>query len=175
MARARVMREGDHWRLMMEQWLPLPPEALFPFFSEARNLERITPALLRFEVLPGAPGPAEMGEGALIDYKLRVRGVPVRWRTRIEQWDPPRGFVDTQLKGPYRLWHHTHGFTPEERGGVRGTMCRDVVKYRPPGGPLAGLVNRLVVQRDVEAIFAYRARVLDELFNPEALSNDFHR
>jgi len=158
-------RDGDAYRLEMTQWLPLPPDELFPFFADAHNLERITPGLLRFEVLPGAPKPGQMREGALIDYKLRVHGVPIRWRTRIEQWDPPRKFIDTQLKGPYQLWHHTHLFEPKTRDGVNGTLCTDIVRYRPPGGPLMGLVNRLFVQRDVEAIFAHRAKVLDEMFN----------
>jgi len=158
-----ITREGDAYRLEMTQWLPVPPDELFPFSSDAHNLERITPGLLRFEVL--TPKPIDMHEGTLIDYKLRVRGLPIRWRTRIETWDPPRRFVDTQLKGPYQLWHHTHLFEPEIRDGVTGTLCIDIVRYRPPGGPLMGLVNRLFVQRDVEAIFAHRAKVLDDLFN----------
>jgi len=153
-----VTRDGDAWRLEMRQWLPRPVEQVFPFFSDAYNLEKLTPGLLRFEVL--TPRPIEMKSGALIDYKLRVRGVPIRWRTRILAWDPPRGFVDTQLRGPYALWEHTHRFEPADNG----TLCTDVVRYRPKGWVLAPVVNRLMVERDVKAIFAYRARKLDELF-----------
>jgi len=159
----RVRREGRYWVLTLSQWLPVEPEALFPFFADAYNLERITPPLLRFHVL--TPRPIDMRVGTLLDYRLKVRGMPVRWRTRIAQWHPPHGFTDEQLKGPYVRWHHTHTFTPAiGANGQAGTRCDDRVEYRPPGGPLAPLINRLVVQRDVEAIFRYRAQVLAEVF-----------
>ncbi len=158
-----VAWDGGAWRLEMAQWLPRPVGEVFPFFSDAYNLERLTPGILRFEVL--TPRPIVMRSGALIDYKLRVRGVPIRWRTEILEWDPPRGFVDTQLRGPYALWHHTHRF--ESRDG--GTLCTDVVRYRPRGWLLAGLVNRLLVERDVRAIFAYRAARLGEVFGDRRL------
>lgn len=153
-----VTRDGKDWLVTMSQWLPRVPEDLFTFFGDAYNLEKITPELLNFHVV--TPRPIEMRPGTLIDYKLRVRGVPIRWRTRIEAWDPPVGFIDNQLRGPYKLWHHTHTFTAE-RGGTR---CEDVVRYRPPGGPLAPLINKLVVQRDVLAIFRHRAKWLAEHF-----------
>lgn len=153
-----VTRDGKDWHVTMSQWLPLPPEELFTFFGDAYNLERITPKLLNFHVV--TPRPIEMKPGTLIDYKLRVRGVPMRWRTEIEAWDPPRMFIDNQLRGPYQRWHHTHTFTPE-RGGTR---CDDVVRYRPPGGPLAPLINKLAVERDVLAIFRHRAQWLHNHF-----------
>ena len=156
-----VERVGKHWRLTMSQWLNQPREELFRFFADAYNLEKITPSLLNFKVV--TPGPISMAPGTLIDYKLRVRGVPIRWRTLIEKWEPCEMFTDEQLKGPYKRWHHTHTFV-EENGGTR---CNDVVEYAPPGGPLAPLINRLVVQRDVEKIFAYRAKVLNEMFGGE--------
>jgi hypothetical protein len=102
-----------------------------------------------------------MRAGAEIDYRLRVHGLPIRWRTRIESWQPERRFVDVQLRGPYRLWHHTHEF--EEVAG--GTLCRDVVRYAVPGGRL---VERLFVRRDVERIFEFRRRALIELFDRPA-------
>jgi ligand-binding SRPBCC domain-containing protein len=142
-------------RFESELWLPRPPAEVFPFFADAGNLERLTPPFLRFRIL--TPRPVEMRPGALIDYRLRVHGVPLGWRTRIEAWEPPHRFVDVQLRGPYRLWHHTHSF--EARDG--GTLCRDVVRYAAPGG---WIVDRLFVRRDVERIFAYRAEVLRELF-----------
>jgi ligand-binding SRPBCC domain-containing protein len=97
-----------------------------------------------------------MARGTLIDYRIKVHGLPVRWRTEIAEWDPPRRFVDVQLSGPYRLWHHTHSFeeTP------RGTLCRDSVRYWPRGGRL---VDRLFVRRDVARIFEYRTRRLKEI------------
>src|SRR5277367_5549628 len=96
-----------------EQWLPRPRSEVFPFFSEARNLEELTPPWLNFEVL--TPPPLVMKPGLLIDYRIRVHGIPIRWRTEILTWEPPERFVDTQLSGPYTLWHHTHTFT--ERDG----------------------------------------------------------
>ena len=161
MSKPQVQRTGRAWRLTMSQWLNAPREELFQFFADAYNLEKITPDLLSFKVV--TPAPIDMKPGTLIDYKLKVRGVPIRWRTLIETWEPCDKFTDEQLKGPYKRWHHTHTFT-DENGGTR---CNDIVEYAPPGGPLAPLINKLVVQRDVEKIFAYRANVLAEMFGSE--------
>ena len=147
------------WRLIAEQTLNAPRDRVFAFFSDAYNLERLTPSFLRFRVL--TPRPIEMRSGAVIDYRLRVRGVPMRWRTVIEDWNPPHSFIDTQQRGPYRLWHHTHTF--EDLG--ESTRCVDTVRYQPPGGPLAELVNAIGVQRDVVRIFEFRMRTLESLFN----------
>jgi len=137
-----------------EQWLPRPRAEVFQFFGEARNLEAITPRWLNFEVL--TPAPIVMRPGTLIDYRIRIHGVPVRWRTEITEWSPPHQFVDVQLRGPYTLWHHTHTF--EERDG--GTQCFDEVRYYPRGG---ALMNWLFVRRDVERIFAFRRERLAAL------------
>jgi ligand-binding SRPBCC domain-containing protein len=131
---------------------------VFPFFADAHNLEALTPPLLRFRLV--TPAPLAVGKGALIRYRLRVHGVPVSWLTEITEWDPPRRFVDEQLKGPYALWHHTHTFEPLDDGG---TLMRDVVRYRIGFGPLGLLANRLVVRRDVEQIFDYRAQRIPAL------------
>lgn len=139
----------------MELWLPRPRGEVFAFFADAHNLQAITPPWLRFEVL--TPAPILMGPGALIDYRIRLRGIPIGWRTEITEWVPNTRFVDVQLRGPYRLWHHTHLF--EDRDG--GTLCQDQVRYWPLGG---ALVNWLFVRRDVEQIFAFRAQRLSELF-----------
>lgn len=139
-----------------ELWLPRPPDHVFPFFANARNLEALTPAWLRFKVL--TPEPIEMRAGMRIEYLLRVHGIPLRWRTEIDEWSPPHQFVDRQLQGPYRLWHHTHRF--EEQNG--GTLCTDLVRYRPRGG---ALVNRLFVRRDIERIFAFRRETLQRMFD----------
>lgn len=136
-------------------WLPRSRADVFPFFAEARNLETLTPPWLKFEVL--TPAPIEMRTGTLIDYRIRVHGLPIRWRTEITEWQPPRHFTDVQLRGPYTLWHHTHLF--EERDG--GTLCRDHVRYRPRGG---AFTNWLFVRRDVERIFEYRQQRLRQLF-----------
>lgn len=139
----------------IEQAFDLPPSAVFPFFADVTNLERITPPFLRFRVL--TPTPVEIGEGTILDYRLRVRGVPVRWRTLIRAWEPPHRFVDEQIRGPYRRWIHEHRF--EEVAG--GTRMIDEIDYAAPGGRL---VERFLVDRDVERIFAFRARFLDRSF-----------
>jgi len=144
---------GEHL-FQSELWLPHPRDLVFPFFADVRNLEAITPSFLKFTVL--TPLPVAMRAGALIDYKLRLRGIPIRWRTRITTWEPPVRFVDEQIRGPYRQWIHEHTF--EERDG--GTLMRDVVRYVVPGG---ALVNFLFVRRDVQSIFDYRRRRLTEL------------
>jgi ligand-binding SRPBCC domain-containing protein len=144
--------------LRREQRLPGSPDDVFAFFGDARNLEAITPPLLRIRVLQ--PERIEMGVGALIRYRLRVRRVPVGWLTAIRAWDPPHRFVDEQLRGPYALWHHTHTFEALDGGG---TLMRDVVRYALPLGPLGELARRLFVRRDLEAIFDYRADRIREL------------
>ncbi len=143
---------------LSEVWLPLPPRDVFPFFAEARNLEAITPPWLNFRVL--SQRPAEMGRGTVIEYRLRLRGVPLRWRSEITVWEPPERFVDVQRRGPYRFWEHEHLFLP--RNG--GTLAQDRVRYAVPGGPLLEwLVDRLLVRPDLERIFAYRRERLQQL------------
>jgi ligand-binding SRPBCC domain-containing protein len=137
--------------LERSQRVGLPPQRAFEFFADAHNLERITPPWLGFRVL--TPAPIEMREGALIEYRLRLHGVPLRWRTRIDVWEPPLRFIDRQLSGPYALWEHTHSFEP---AGEEATTIRDVVRYSLPLGPLGDVARRLFVKRDVERIFDYR-------------------
>lgn len=144
--------------LRREQRLPGPPADVFAFFGDARNLETITPPLLRFRVMN--PDAIVMGAGTLIRYRLRVHRVPVGWLTAIREWDPPHRFADEQLRGPYALWHHTHTFEPHPDGG---TLMRDTVRYALPLGSLGELARRLFVARDIEAIFDYRAERIREL------------
>jgi ligand-binding SRPBCC domain-containing protein len=142
-------------RVTSEIVLAAPRDQVFAFFSDAANLEALTPDLLRFRIL--TPAPVEMRRGARIDYRLRVRGVPVRWRSEVTHWLPPWRFVDRQLRGPYRLWVHEHEF--EERDGA--TVCRDRVTWSAPGGPI---VARWLVAPDLERIFAYRRAELARRF-----------
>jgi ligand-binding SRPBCC domain-containing protein len=136
--------------LEREQLVAAPLADVFAFFAQARNLERITPPWLRFVVL--TPGPIEMAPGALIDYRLQVRGVPLRWTSRIEEWAPGRGFVDRQLRGPYRLWLHRHEFA--ELDG--GTIVRDRVRYELPLGPIGDAVHAAIVRHDLGRVFDFR-------------------
>lgn len=134
------------------------PEEIFAFFADAHNLERITPPFVGFRIL--TPRPIAMAAGTLIDYQLRLFGIPVRWRTRIESFEPPRRFVDVQLRGPYAFWEHTHELDPVPEG----TRMRDRVRYALPAGPLGTLVHALAVRRMLERIFDYRRARIEELF-----------
>lgn len=143
------------YELETEIFLPRPLDEVFGFFADARNLEEITPSFLSFSVV--SEGEIDMRPGTLIDYRLRVRGVPLRWQSEITAWDPPFRFVDEQRRGPYRVWHHEHTFE-EVEGGV---LARDKVRYDHLGG---WLVNRFIVGPDVNKIFEYRQKRLLELF-----------
>lgn len=143
---------GRTYRLDQEQVLRRPLDEVFGFFADARNLEALTPPWLRFRIL--SEGDLEMREGALIDYRIRLHGIPIRWRTEIAAWEPPHRFVDQQLRGPYTLWHHEHRF---EAIDAHTTRVLDRVDYAHWGGPL---VERFFVRPDLERIFAYRAEQL---------------
>jgi ligand-binding SRPBCC domain-containing protein len=149
---------GTVHTLEQQVLIPAPRERVFPFFADARNLERLTPPALRFRILTA--GAIEMHAGTIIDYELRLSRVPFRWRTQIEIWDPPGRFVDVQAKGPYAHWRHTHTF--QEAPG--GTLMRDRVDYALPLGPLGAIARRLFVARQLDAIFAFRGRVIREIF-----------
>lgn len=145
------------YTLRRELTVPGTLDEVFTFFERPENLERITPDALRFRIL--TPQPITMQVGTVIDYALRVRGLPMHWRTLITHYDPPHGFIDEQLKGPYAMWRHVHRFIPVE-GGVRLT---DDVTYALPFGPLGRLVHAVSVRRDVNAIFDQRSRVIPQL------------
>ena len=157
-----ITTEPQHARLTSGLWslrdvfvLPRPRDEVFDFFKEARNLETLTPDFLKFKVL--TPDPIAIEEGTLIDYRLRLHGFPMGWRSEIIDWDPPHAFVDQQLKGPYQKWHHLHRFY-EIPGG---TLCEDEVTYKVLGG---ALIRRLFVVNDLDRIFRYRRETLNRLF-----------
>ena len=135
---------------------PLPE--VWAFFSNAENLERLTPAFLKFRIL--TPCPIEMAVGALIDYRISLFGMPMTWKTEITEYEPQTHFVDNQLKGPYARWHHTHRFesVPE------GTRMTDEVEYRVPLGPLGAIAHGPFVRRTLGKIFAYRGQAVSEVF-----------
>lgn len=148
--------------LRRSQRLDGTPEEVFPFFAAAENLDRITPDLLRFRTI--TPEPIPMGNGTVIQYALRLHGVPLRWTSIIQRWGPPHRFVDVQLRGPFGLWHHEHRFDPAPGGG---TTMTDVVHHGVGWGPAGALARRLFVLRDLDAIFAHRARVIPGLVTAE--------
>lgn len=139
------------------QIVPLPADDAFAFFADAYNLEAITPPWLRFRIL--TPRPLAMRQGAEIDYRLTLHGLPIRWRTLIDTWEPGRCFVDTQVDGPFAFWEHTHTF--EERDG--GTLICDRVLYRMPVWLLGALAHRVLIARDLERTFDYRSRAVERL------------
>lgn len=143
--------DAHGYRLTTELRLPTPLVEVFEFFSDAYNLEEITPPWLHFSVQ--TPAPIEMKRGALIDYRLRLHGIPIRWRTEITAWEPPFHFVDEQVRGPYRYWRHEHTF--EGKDGE--TIAHDQVDYSVPGG---ALIHWLLVKSDVRRIFEYRSQIL---------------
>ena len=146
------MREST---FQTELWLPRAPGEIFSFFCDPANLQRITPPWLNFRVL--TPLPINLMMGALIDYRLRVHGLPLSWQSEITVWQPPLRFIDEQRRGPYRLWIHEHCFEPSRSG----TLCKDFVRYAAPGGRV---MNWLFVRRDLERIFAFRQHKLLEIF-----------
>lgn len=145
--------------LVSRQYIPVPPEKLFEYFSEAKNLEELTPGFLNFKIKSMSTD--QIQEGTLIDYRLKIHGVPAKWRARIEDWQPPKRFVDLQIKGPYSLWHHTHEF--EKLGD--GTLMTDRVRYRLPLGRIGWLGGGAFVARDVRKIFNYRKEIIDRKYN----------
>jgi ligand-binding SRPBCC domain-containing protein len=155
---ASKLKVATPYKLEHEQLVPRPLHEVFSFFSRSENLEAITPAWLHFSVLSVAPQP--LRKGTIIRYKLRVRGVPLRWTSEIVEWRPPHKFVDVQRKGPYKLWHHTHLFFAEGAN----TRIRDEVLYSLPFGVIGTLAHRLAVRRDVERIFAFRHNKIRAIF-----------
>jgi uncharacterized protein len=143
--------------LEMEQWVPRPVSEVFAFFSDPRNLERITPSFLGFRILDVST--STLQSGTRIDYRLSLHGLPIRWQSLIRDWSPNRSFVDVQTRGPYRRWEHTHTFEPQDGG----TVIRDHVVYELPLGGLGQLVGGPLVDRDLTRIFSYRRATIREL------------
>lgn len=139
-------------------WVPKSIDEVFEFFGAAENLQKLTPDFLSFEIL--TPTPIEMKKGTLIDYRIKLGIIPMRWRTLISEYNPPTGFVDDQLKGPYLLWHHEHSFEPEGEG----TRIHDKVTYKCPGWILEPLIHSLFIEPRLRKIFDYRGRVISEIF-----------
>jgi hypothetical protein len=154
-----LLVDAEKGIVLSDQWVPLDLEKVFLFFSDARNLERLTPAMLHFKVI--SMSTAEIGEGTDIRYRLKIHGLPVRWVSRITDWERPRSFSDIQISGPYRYWCHRHIF--ESADG--GTWIRDRVQYGLPMGLLGQIFLKGFIGDDVKKIFSYRQQVIRELFH----------
>lgn len=138
------------YRLVRRQFIPRSVPDVFAFFADAMNLEAITPTFVHFRIL--TPAPIALRPGLLIDYRLRLFGVPFSWQSLIETFEPGRRFTDSQVRGPYRRWHHLHEFTPVDGG----TLMSDCVEYELPLGALGTLAHALFVERSLRRIFDYR-------------------
>jgi ligand-binding SRPBCC domain-containing protein len=157
------MRE---YRLEREQWIPASLGRVFGFFCDAANLQTITPLWLDLRIR--TPLPIEMAQGCCIDYTIRLARMPVRWRTRICEWQPPRRFVDVQESGPYAFWEHTHAF--REIGS--GVLMTDTVRYRLPGGPLGAGVHAVAVRGALASIFDFRFNRVREIFRKPEIDSE---
>jgi ligand-binding SRPBCC domain-containing protein len=135
-----------------------PIKEVFDFFADAGNLERITPPELNFQII--TPQPIDIKKGTLIEYQLKLRGIPVKWKTEITEWNPPHSFVDTALKSPYKQWIHLHEFSAGEIGE---TIMNDRVRYRLPLEPLGDLAH-WYVKKELKYIFDYRYKIIEEIF-----------
>ncbi len=145
--------------LLRQQRVPRPLAEVFPFFAQAENLQHLTPSFLDFRIL--TPLPIPMAVGTLIDYRIRLRGLPMRWRTRIGAWQPPHRFADQQLSGPYRVWWHEHLFAEHDGG----TLITDRVVYK---APFSFITHPFLVRRELARIFDYRTQVISDRFGTAA-------
>ncbi len=148
--------------LERRQIIERPREEVFEFFADAGNLERITPPELNFKIISAQP--IDIKQGAFIDYKLKLRGIPITWKTEITGWSPPHDFTDTALKSPYKQWIHLHTFEENENGE---TVMQDLVRYRLPFEPLGDLAHWLV-RRELNYIFDFRQRTVAKILQPKA-------
>ena len=144
--------------LERKQIIERPCAEVFDFFADAGNLEQITPPELNFRII--TPQPIDIKKGALIDYQLKLHGIPITWKTEITQWNPPFDFVDSALKSPYKQWIHLHSFEEGERGE---TIMKDLVRYRLPLEPLGDLAH-WYVKKELNYIFDYRYKIIEEIF-----------
>ena len=158
-----------YYELDVEQFIDQPVEKVFEYFSRPENLEEITPPRLGFTIM--TPSPIPMEKGSLIDYTIRILGFPVHWRTLITSYDPPHGFVDEQIKGPYVLWYHRHSFKKENSG----TIIRDTVRYAVPLGIIGRFLNLIWIQKDLKDIFAYRRKFIENKFGEQNYDLSFYK
>jgi len=147
-------------RLNKKQKISKNISEVFDFFSRPENLARITPKRLGFNIM--TPSPIKMKEGQLIDYTINILAVPIRWTTMITEYEPPFRFVDQQIKGPYSMWHHTHTFKEVDKNE---TLIEDLILYTMPLGPVGNAIRNLYVKRDLENIFKYREKTINEIFS----------
>lgn len=158
----KFSRDGKHFVLHARQWLPADRETVWAFVADCRHMNYVIPSFMRFEVLGHRDGqtPPAIAPGVTYEYKLHLHRLGFFWRTLITEVEFPQRFKDEQAKGPYASFSHEHTFEPQDGG----TLTTDTIYYRPPGGPLAGVINAAMVRRDLGKLFACRHRRMAELF-----------
>ena len=149
-----------HYRLTDRFLVQADLQKTWAFFSDANNLPKITPPAMKFRIDHSPPGGIE--QDSLFDYTVHINGLPIKWKTLIIEWSPPRQFVDLQLSGPYALWHHRHTFEETEDG----VACGDTVVYKLPFGPLGRIAQPLIVRRQLLEIFRFRRTAIERLLGP---------
>lgn len=148
-----------YYKLVKSQFIDTPINEVFSFFEKPENLQEITPPYLNFKII--TPSPIKMEEGQVISYKIKLRGIPLTWKSLISLYDPPNSFIDEQIRGPYAIWHHTHTFKEEDGG----TMIEDEVKYAIPFSIIGRICNHLFIKNDLNKIFQYRKEKISLIFN----------
>ena len=161
----QVICDQPGHRLVTEQWVPQPVDKVFEFFSDPKNLELLTPGFLHFKIVKVSHPQAQ--EGTVVDYRLKLHSVPLRWQSRITDWVPGKRFSDIQTRGPYTFWHHIHEFY-ESRGG---TVIRDNVTYKLPGWVPGDMLAHSYVKKDLEKIFIFRRKQVEKLFIQDSKSS----
>lgn len=147
-----------YYKLVKSQFIEKPINEVFSFFEKPENLQEITPPYLNFKII--TPSPIKMEVGQVISYKIKLRGIPIKWNSLISSYDPPNSFIDQQIKGPYAIWHHTHRF--KEQDG--GTLIEDEVKYAIPFSILGRILNYIFIKNDLKKIFLYREEKIGLIF-----------
>jgi ligand-binding SRPBCC domain-containing protein len=153
----KIITFNMNYEYYSEMKIDAPIDEVFDFFSQAVNLEKITPPWLKFKILTSEP--IKMEIGTIIDYRLSLYGFPINWRTKITHWDPPHRFIDSQLKGPYKQWIHEHSFSEVEGG----CLMQDKVEYQIHGWIISSLIDYLFVRKDIERIFSFRKIQIEAL------------
>ena len=149
------------YNIKFSQFIPQPIDKVFAFFARPENLECITPKNLKFSIKTLSP--IRMETGQIIDYNIKIKGFPLRWRSLISSYDPPYRFIDEQIRGPYSKWHHTHTFTKENGG----TKIDDQIEYSLPFGLLGRITHSIWIKKDLEKIFEYRSKTIEKVFRKD--------
>lgn len=161
----KVICDQAGHKLVTEQWVPQPIDKVFEFFSDPKNLELLTPEFLHFKIVKVSHPKAQ--EGTVVDYRLKLHSIPLRWQSRITGWLPNKRFSDLQTRGPYTFWHHIHEFYESKEG----TVIRDNVAYKLPGWVPGDILAHAYVKKDLEKIFIFRRQQIDRLFIQDPKSN----